>query len=262
MTLTPINNINAEALPLEIQPFVTGANLYDSSCSPGARVTYIDKDNGYFLKSAPCGALEREAELTRYYHSKGLAPEVVEYISAKNDWLLTTKLCGDDCVSEKYLEQPKRLCDTIAERLALLHNLDYSDCPIQNHTQRYLAKAEKNYRAGIYDKSLFPDNWGYASAGEAWSVVSTGGNLLQTDTLLHGDYCLPNIILDNWRFSGFVDLDSGGVGDRHVDIFWGIWTLFFNLKTEKYRDRFIDAYGRSNVNTDLLRVVAAVEVFE
>jgi kanamycin kinase len=262
MILTPIPNINPEAFPTEIQSFVTGANLYDSSCSVAARVTYIDKDNGYFLKSAPPGSLAREAALTRYYHSKGLAPEVVHYISEKDDWLLTTKLSGDDCLSKKYLEQPKRLCDTLANRLAMLHNMEVSDCPIPNHTKCYLDKAAQNYCAGIYDTALFPDNWGYTSAAEAWKVVSTQSNYLKTDTLLHGDYCLPNIILDNWHFSGFVDLDSGGVGDRHVDIFWGIWTLFFNLKTDKYRDRFIDAYGRSNVHEDLLRVVAAVEVFE
>jgi len=68
-------------------------------------------------------------------------------------------------------------------------------------------------------------------------------------------------MLDNWKFTGFVDLDSGGVGDRHIDIFWGIWTLWFNLKTNKYKDRFMDAYGREKIEEDLLRTVAASEVF-
>jgi kanamycin kinase len=78
---------------------------------------------------------------------------------------------------------------------------------------------------------------------------------------LHGDYCLPNIILDDWQFSGFIDLDNSGVGDRHVDLFWATWTLFFNLKTDKYRERFIDAYGREKVDEDMLRAIAAIEVF-
>ena len=81
------------------------------------------------------------------------------------------------------------------------------------------------------------------------------------EVLLHGDYCLPNIMLDNWRFSGFIDVGNGGVGDRHVDLFWGAWTLNFNLGTDKYRERFFDAYGRDKLEPDKLRTIAAFEVF-
>jgi len=253
--------IDPEAYPAEFRPLFTNARIYDSSCSSEARVLFIDKDGGFFLKSAAKGALEREAAMTRFFHAKGLAAEVIAYVSGERDWLLTEKIPGEDGTAEKYLEQPKRLCDITAERLALLHAMDCSGCPVMNHTERYLAKAQYHKTSDIFDKSLFPDSWGYASAEEAWRVVKTRGHLLQTDTLLHGDYCLPNTILDDWRFGGHIDLDCAGVGDRHVDLFWGIWTLFFNLKTDQYRERFIDAYGRDGVDEDLLRVVAAVEVF-
>nr|WP_279126054.1 aminoglycoside phosphotransferase [Lactobacillus taiwanensis] len=33
------------------------------------------------------------------------------------------------------------------------------------------------------------------------------------------------------------------------------------MKTSKYRDRFLDAYGRDKVNEELLKVIAAAEVF-
>ena len=130
-----------------------------------------------------------------------------------------------------------------------------------DHTANYLAVAERNYAAENYDTSLFPDNWGYSSAEEAWQILQEGRHLLKSDTLLHGDYCLPNVMLDHWRFSGFIDLGNGGVGDRHVDIFWGAWTLNFNLGTDEYRARFYDAYGRDRVDTELLKIVAAAEVF-
>lgn len=260
MTLTPIS-ISIDEYPAELRPLLSVAKLFDSSCSPEARVIFIAKNGGYFLKSAPQGALEREAAMTRYSHSKGLSAQVLSYICDEHDWLLTEKIHGDDCTAAKYLEQPKRLCDLLAERLLLFHAEDFSACPIPNHTERYLAGAERNKRCGSFDKSHFPDSFGYTSAEEAWAVVEARGHLLRTDTLLHGDYCLPNIILDDWRFSGFIDLDNAGVGDRHVDLFWAIWTLFFNLKTDEYRQRFIDAYGRDRVDEEMLRVVAAAEVF-
>ena len=90
---------------------------------------------------------------------------------------MTEKINGDDGTSEKYLEKPEKLCDIFAEKLAILHSLDFADCPIQNHTERYLAEAEYNYRADIFDKDLFPDNWGYATAEEAWYVIETRGHL-------------------------------------------------------------------------------------
>jgi kanamycin kinase len=134
-------------------------------------------------------------------------------------------------------------------------------CPVPHHTERYLANAERGFRANRFDRGLFQNSWGYTSAGEAHRIIETRGHLLQTDTLLHGDYCLPNIILDNWRFSGFIDLGNGGAGDRHIDIFWAMWTFVFNLKTDKYSERFIDAYGRANVDEERLRIVAAAEMF-
>ena len=68
-------------------------------------------------------------------------------------------------------------------------------------------------------------------------------------------------MLDNWRFSGFIDVGNGGIGDRHVDLFWGAWTLGFNLGTDMYRDRFFDAYGRDKINEEKMKVIAAAEVF-
>ena len=260
MELKPIT-VNMDDYPGELHAYLENAKLYDSSCSPNARVIFIDKDNGYFLKFAQKSSLERESAMTRYFHSKGLAAKVLTYISDESDWLLTEKIKGDDCTAAKYLEQPERLAETLGERLAFLHGTDYTDCPVPNHTERYLIKAKVNMETEQYDKSHFPDSFGYESAEQDWEVVEKQGRLLKTDTLLHGDYCLPNIILDDWRFSGFIDLDSGGVGDRHIDLFWGAWTLWFNLKTDKYRDRFFDAYGRDKIDEDMLRVVAACEVF-
>ena len=247
--------------PEALRAVLDGAEAYDSSCSAQARVWFVDKGDGLFLKCAAAGTLMREADMTRYFHGKGLSAEVLDYISGERDWLLTRKIPGEDCTARRYLDQPERLCDILAERLALLHGLDFSGCPEPNHTDRYLARARENYLSGDYDSSHFPDSYGYACAEDAMRVIETRGHLLQRGTLLHGDCCLPNVILNDWAFSGFIDLGGGGVGDRHVDIFWALWSLWFNLKTGKYRERFIDAYGRANVDEEMLRIVAAVEVF-
>ena len=254
-------DIELSSFPESFHKILSHSQVFDSSCSSEARVYFLDTDGGLYLKTAKSGSLKKEADMTAYFHGKGMAAEVVDYLSLDRDWLLTTRVSGEDCTHADYLADPKRLCDLIAERLRMLHETDRLYCPIPDHTSAYLALAEKNYRSGNYDSSLFPDNWGYRSADEAWRVLEEGRSLLKNDTLLHGDYFLPNIMLDRWNFSGFIDLGNGGVGDRHVDLFWGAWTLNFNLGTDDFRQRFFDAYGRDRVDEDVLRVIAAAEVF-
>lgn len=260
MKKTPITPSLGE-IPSDFHSLMTGAPVFDSSCSPDARVFFIDRDGGFFLKTAPKDALKMESQLTGYFHSIGLGPEVCTYLSEDQDWLLTRRVAGEDCTHAMYLEDPIRLCETTAGLLWNLHHIDHHGCPVPDHTKLYLERAAKNYETGNYDKSAFPDSFGYASAEEAWSVIQRDAKYLRSDTLLHGDYCLPNIMLNNWRFSGFIDLGCAGVGDRHVDLFWGLWSLWFNLKTNKYQDRFLDAYGRNEFEPELLRLIAACEVF-
>ena len=68
-------------------------------------------------------------------------------------------------------------------------------------------------------------------------------------------------MLKDWDFAGFIDVGAGGLGDRHIDLHWGIWSLGYNLGTDAYRDRFLDAYGRDRINKDLLAVMDAFEAF-
>lgn len=260
MQLKPIT-ININEYLEQFEYILNGSKIYDSSSSPDAKVIYIQKHNGYFLKIAAKNALQKEYLMTKYYSSLGLTCNIISYISSNRDYLLTEKIKGNDCIFEKYLENPKKLCNTIAELLAQLHSINAKDCPIPNHSQNYLNTAISNYKNGKYDKTQFPDSFGYKSEKEALQVIDKYQHLLKDDTLIHGDYCLPNIILNNWKFSGFIDLGNGGIGDKHVDIFWGLWTLYYNLKTFDFTERFMQAYGKDKIDFDTLRLIAAIATF-
>ena len=260
MKRTPIEKLPAH-IPEEFHALARGARIYDSSCSPEARVYYIERDEGMYLKQGKVGTLKKEAELHAYFSSLGLTSELLAYRSGENEYMLTRRVRGEDCTYPDYLANPKRLVDALAYRLRQLHETPYQACPVQDRMKSYFALANENYINGSYDKSHFPDSFGYRSEAEAYAVMRNAPEALTSRVLLHGDYCLPNVMLDRWEFSGFIDLGGGGVGDRHIDLFWGVWTLEFNLHTDKYASRFLDAYGRDVIDTDLLRVVGACEVF-
>ena len=246
--------------PEIFHPLLRDCDVYDSSCSQDARVYFIDKDEGIYLKSAPKGALEQEAVMTAYFHSKGLATEVLDYRKAERDWLMTRAVPGEDCTYQAYIDDPKRLSEILGILLRQLHSIDPAGCPVAR-TPAYIATAREYYAAGKFDSSLFPGHWGYDSPEQAIRVVEEKNHLLKCDTLLHGDYCLPNVMLDNWRFTKFIDVGNGGIGDRHIDLFWGIWSLGYNVKSDAYRDRFLDAYGREDVEEEMLPIIGAFECF-
>ena len=58
---------------------------------------------------------------------------------------------------------------------------------------------------------------------------------------IHGDLCLPNIYVnENDEFIGFIDLDNAGLGDKWYDYSWLLWSLEYNLKTDKYNQILLD----------------------
>lgn len=172
-------------------------------------------------------------------------------------------LTGDDCTAARYLAEPERLCDLLAVRLRTLHELFRTQpgrlaaLNVPDVRTRYIENVERGWRAGRFDAQFHPR----ITAADAHRIAAEAAGELRTDALLHGDYCLPNIILDDWRFSGFIDLDHAGLSDRHIDVFWGAWTLWFNLHTSAYCSRFLDAYGRDVIDEGKLAAIAAMECF-
>ena len=110
------------AFPAVFHPFLQAAAVFDSSCSPNARVWFLDKGPGFYLKTAPKGALFKEASMTRFFHEKGLGAKVLAYESLEADWLLTERIPGEDCIDAMYLADPVRLdafLDAIFEKAPL-----------------------------------------------------------------------------------------------------------------------------------------------
>jgi aminoglycoside phosphotransferase len=60
--------------------------------------------------------------------------------------------------------------------------------------------------------------------------------------LIHGDYCLPNVLVVDGKLSALIDVGRSGLGDPGDDLAAGIWTLQYNYGPHSARE-FLDAYG-------------------
>lgn len=254
-TLTAVDPLT---FPKALRPYLRG-EVYDSSCSRDARVLYL-RDSHMFLKCAAAGTLAAEAEMTAYFHSLGLSVEVLDFCTEGEDFLLTAAADGEDATHPRYLADGRRLAAALGERLRALHETAADGCPVPDRTTSYLAAVREGARAGRFDPTFLPKGC-RMTAEEALATVRAAAPQLTGRVLLHGDYCLPNILFEDWQPSGFIDLGAAGIGDPHIDLFWGAWTLRYNLGTDEYRETFFSAYGRDRIRWELLSAIAAAECF-
>ena len=246
--------IDTASFPNEIRPYLQNARVYDSSCRSNATVYYLD--SGFYLKVDAVGALKREAALARTFFESGLGPEMLIYLPEERDYMLSRSAEGDDLT--QHLDKPEMLCDVLAQALRMLHRQPIEALPISSHMQIF-ADFAANPREEGFNAELIPESFGVRSAQEALRIALENSSRLQADTLIHGDACLPNVIVKDSAFSAFIDLGMAGRGDKHIDLFWACWSLQYNLQNEKYMERFLDAYGREAFDYELLRTVAALD---
>ena len=257
MKHTPITPVT-EDFPAALHPYLHG-RIYDSSSSPEARVYYLE-EVGLYLKRGARTALRKEAEMTSFFYKKGLSVEVLAYLSEEEDWLLTRKGIGEDATHPRYLADGRRLAATLGEALRALHETPQAGCPIPCRTADYLQTVEARAAAGFFDPSYLPPGI-MLTKEEALACIREAAPHLSSRVLLHGDFCLPNVLLDGWRPSAYIDLGAAGIGDRHIDLFWGAWSLCYNLGTDACRNVFLEAYGRDRAEDELLLAIAAAECF-
>jgi aminoglycoside phosphotransferase len=60
--------------------------------------------------------------------------------------------------------------------------------------------------------------------------------------LVHGDFCLPNVLVHDGKLSGLVDLGGAGLASPETDLAAGVWTLQYNYG-KGFATAFLDAYG-------------------
>lgn len=214
-------------LPEEVLRLLRGGGLQPENLGrSGARVYRCGE---YFLKIDRAGALSRAAQMQGYFASRGLSGELAGYAQADGlDYLLVRAVRGVCGCDPSLLAQPRRLAARVGEAVRALHETPAEDCPLADANERAIARKTP-------------------SPGEL--------ALLRRDTLIHGDCCLPNLFFSEAGCQ-FIDLGDAGLGDRHFDLYWACWSLAYNLKTDRYNDRLLDAYGRDAVDPQRLRLCA------
>ena len=167
------------------------------------------------LKIEKCSeSTKRQNMMLRWLRGKLQAPEII--CEEQHDdvlYTLMTRIHGEMACSEANMKRPNDTVAAIAEGLRMLWTVDISDCPIRYTLADMIKDAEKHIAAA--DTSAWKGHFETPEKQLEWLA-----NNMPDDEFVfaHGDYCMPNIMIEGRKVKGFVDMAQCGAADRWYDI--------------------------------------------
>ena len=199
----------------------------------GASVFRFDRPSGasVYLKSRAFdpGRASRplfdEAERFGWMHAVGLpVPSVLQYHEWKGrEYLLLTPLPGTDAAAPRPEDRRGAVVAALAAGLRLLHATNISACPFDASRRGRVAEAKARLAAGLVRESEFDPVRRGRTASDLHAELLATQPAIEERVFTHGDYCLPNVLLEEdgaggYRVSGFVDCGNAGVADPYQDL--------------------------------------------
>ncbi len=163
-----------------------------------------------------------EVKLMTWLADKLPVPKIL-CLEKENDksFLLMSRVEGLMSCDENIIENPNLLVKILAEGLNMLWHVDISNCPYSNSLERKLELAEYNIRNNICDlDNVEPETFGKNGFKNPDELLKWLKENKPSEDLVfsHGDFCLPNVFINDNKISGFIDLGRSGIADRYQDI--------------------------------------------
>jgi aminoglycoside 3'-phosphotransferase-2 len=155
--------------------------------------------------------------------------------------LLTTAIDGRDLASENKVPAD-RVVEIAAEALRAIHRLNVEDCPFDHGIERRISLARDRVRAGLVDVTDFNEERRGRDVLDLLAELISKRPSHEDKVVTHGDACLPNFIVHEGSFAGFVDCGRLGIADRHQDLALACRSIRRNLGPE-WVSPFLARYG-------------------
>lgn len=222
-------------LPQELQKIISGYDWQEITLGEsGAQVFFLQGKHNFYLKTAPIPpefSLLPEKQRLEWLQGKLPVPELLYFgCDESREYLLTAEINGLPASEPIFQEDMARLVEVLATGLRLLHSLPIADCPFDRTLNAVLVEAEQRVQAGLVDESDFDEERLGRTAVEIYQELVTTRPATEDLVFTHGDYCLPNILLNpqTYALNGFIDWGRAGIADRYQDIALAARSLDFN----------------------------------
>lgn len=208
-------------LPEEISKLVAGQTytIDNVGKSGSAILMFADK----VLKIQPeTEETKSECEMLKWLDGKLPVPRILGHASQDGmSYLLMSKMQGKMACDEELMTNPEVVVSALAQSLKRLWEVDITDCPVRWDLDVKLAIAKENVEQGLVDvEDAEPETFGkngFAGPKELldWLVANRPK---EEPVLAHGDFCMPNIFIEDGKTVGYIDLGRIGIADKWQDI--------------------------------------------
>lgn len=239
---------------------ITNAKLAPIGFS-GDQVFLID--NGYnnqdiVIKISDNKEVLYEARNFTWLGQYTLVPKI--YATGKIDtyyYVIMEKLPGVMMQEAFHTCKPKEIVIQYATLLKQFHSIDGHGLPYNHTVKDKMAVAKKNVEEHLVREQYFERELKHLSAKEVYKTMLA--YYKEEDLVLcHGDFCFPNIIINNGELAGYIDIMGIGICDRYLDIAIAIRSLRYNFEahnlvfTKANEQLFLDIYGIKEVDNEKL----------
>lgn len=256
-------------MPGELRELLDGGTWQEVSIGySGVHVFRIHRHTSphYYLKIAPQMLrhnLVAEKERLHWLQTRLAVPKIYYYGSdAKYAYLLLSEIPGIMSCDPICEEDMPRLVRLLAEGLRMIHRIDIADCPFDQRLNRQLEAARQRLLAGLVDEADFDSERSGRRASDVYEQLIQARPAGEDLVFTHGDYCLPNIILD-WdkaQISGFIDWERGGIADRYQDIALAARSLDYNFD-QSWVPMLLEEYGLTAPDEEKMRFYRLLDEF-
>jgi len=187
--------------------------------------------------------IERLAWAERYIRS----PHVLDQgEDEQGSWFLSAGLPGRSAVDDRWKRDPETAVRAIGAGLRALHEeLPVAGCPFDRGIGTRVAQARANVAAGKRDRDRWHEDIQAiaTSAEHALDLVAEAPPEVDRLVVCHGDSCAPNTLIgEDGAYSGHVDFDALGLGDRWADLAIATWSTTWNYGPG-WELPLLEAYG-------------------
>jgi aminoglycoside phosphotransferase len=240
-------------VPRSLARFTNGYSWKRITIGHSDAMTFLLKGstNNQYLKIQPNNSLENlhhEKEKLEWLQGKLSVPEVLYYDKDEvNEYLLITEIKGINASDKSYKANLSLLLELLASGLNTIHNLSIEKCPFNQSLDFKSDEARRRVKNGWVDEEDFDDIRKDFKAKDLLEELISKKPINEDLVFTHGDYCLPNIIIDSEKVSGFIDWGRAGISDRYQDLALAIRSISYNFGKE-YIPFFLKEYGSEDID--------------